>query len=100
MLLMYGQAFAWETSDLNGCYQPANSSILEYYCFDGAGGYYYETWNQVSGCTGALEQGQYQLQGNTLIVCDSTGCSQYTVDLVEGGMSSDGEYYNETPSCN
>ncbi len=27
-------------SDLQSCLQPVNSGFLEYYCFDGAGGYY------------------------------------------------------------
>lgn len=89
----------FSTSDLNGCFQPQNSGTLEYYCFDGFGNYYYESWNVLSGCSGQLDGGNYQVQGCTLTVCDSKGCDEYTAEPSGEGLLVDGEYYAESGTC-
>jgi hypothetical protein len=95
-----GQAGGYTTSDLQGCYSPDNSGWLSYYCFDGAGNWYLEDWNAISGCTGALKQGRYQVQGNTLQMCDDSGCETHTVQANGNGIIVDGDPYSASDGCN
>ncbi len=88
------------TSDLSGCFSPNNSDLLEYYCFDGAGNWYHEIWNPISGCGGAIESGTYSVDKCTLNTCDNTGCYDYPVSAYDGGVIINGAYYSSTNSCN
>jgi len=90
----------YTTADLSGCFQPQNSGMLEYYCFDGFGGYYYENWNPIAGCSGQLENGSYSVNGCKTTICDSTGCDEYTIEPSGDGLLVDGEYYSASNGCN
>jgi len=90
----------YTTANLNGCFQPQNSGMLEYYCFDGFGGYYYENWNPIAGCSGRLENGSYAVDGCKTTICDSTGCAEYTIEPSGDGLLVDGEYYSASNGCN
>jgi len=90
----------YTTSSLNGCFSPDNSSWLSYYCFDGNGNWYEESWNVISGCSGALENGSYQIQGSNLTMCDSTGCDSHTMQMKANGIIIDGDSYSTSNGCN
>jgi len=90
----------YTTAQLSGCYQSDNASgaVLNYYCFDGAGGYRNDGWSAMTGCS-TLHSGQYQLQGCTIQICDETGCSQYGFGADQSGIVIDGDHYSHNNGC-
>ncbi len=89
----------YTTADLRGCYMPdADAAVLNYYCFDGAGGYRNDMWNAMTGCS-TQHTGQYEVNGCKLRICDETGCSDYNAQPYDGGLIIDGDRYSESNGC-
>lgn len=88
------------TSYLSGCYAPNNSGWLSFYCFDASGWWYLETWTPFSGCSGAIESGRYQIQSNSLSICDNTGCDSYPFQATNSGILLGEDFFSESNSCN
>ena len=86
-------------SVLYGCYSPDNADWLMYYCYDGQGNWYEEDWNSISGCTGKLHEGTYQIQSNTLQMCGSSGCTSYSFQTTGNGFTINGESYSSNNGC-
>jgi hypothetical protein len=90
----------YTTADLSGCYEPDNAggAVMNYYCFDGAGGYRNDGWNAISGCA-TMHNGQYEVKGCNLKICDDTGCSDHNVVPDNNGLTIDGEHYSDSNGC-
>ena len=86
-------------SALYGCYSPDNADWLMYYCYDGQGNWYEEDWNAISGCTGKLSEGTYTIQGGTLQMCGSKGCTSYSFQTTGNGFTINGEPYSSNNGC-
>jgi hypothetical protein len=93
----------YTTADLSGCFQrdSGDGAVLNYYCFDGVGGFRQDGWNAMTGCA-ELHTGQYQIDGCKLKVCTEEGCEQYAIapDKAGTGLYLDSEHYSNSNGCN
>ncbi len=87
------------TSQLSGCFLTDERDWMTYYCYDGNGHWYTEDWNAISGCTGTLDSGTYQIQGSTLTQCNANECGDYPLEARENGVIINGEYLSQSNGC-